>query len=407
MKKFAILLLICCFFISADIIDGNSSAVMLQGFHWESHMQDWWKVIESKASEISNAGFDLVWLPPSGGAASDEGYLPHRLYYQESQYGTSSQLKSAIKALHKYHVLAIADIVINHRVGTSNWGDFTEPAWGPDSVCCDDEWPEACGAKDTGNGYAAARDIDHTKVYVQESIIDWLNWMHSEMGYDGWRYDFVRGYNGKYVDIYNKRTKPAFSVGELWDNLNVDNPNAHRQQLCNWLDAANGNTAAFDFTTKGMLQLAVAYNQYWRMKDGDGKPCGLIGWWPAKAVTFLDNHDTGPSTGGNGGQNHWPFPSDKIMQGYAYILTHPGIPCVYWVHFFDWGLKNEISNLIRLRKSLNINSDSKVTIAAATNTHYAATIDGKVAVKIGSGDWNPGNGWTVYAKGKDYCVWTK
>lgn len=48
----------------------------------------------------------------------------------------------------------------------------------------------------------------------------------------------------------------------------------------------------------------------------------MLGYWPTKAVTFIDNHDTGSS------QGHWPFPEDKVMQGYAYILTHPGIPCV-------------------------------------------------------------------------------
>jgi alpha-amylase len=37
----------------------------------------------------------------------------------------------------------------------------------------------------------------------------------------------------------------------------------------------------------------VKKQQYWRLKDADGKPTGLMGWWPSKAVTFLDNHDTG------------------------------------------------------------------------------------------------------------------
>ncbi|KAK1681141.1 hypothetical protein QYE76_041989 [Lolium multiflorum] len=47
-------------------------------------------------------------------------------------------------------------------------------------------------------------------------------------------------------------------------------------------------------------------------------------WLPEKAVTFVDNHDTGST------QGLWPFPADKVMQGYAYILTHPGLPCIIW-----------------------------------------------------------------------------
>lgn len=66
------------------------------------------------------------------------------------------------------------------------------------------------------------------------------------------------------------------------------------------------------------LQEAVKKQQLWRLKDGAGKPPGLLGWWPNRAVSFIDNHDTGST------QNHWPFPSDQVAAGYAYILTHPG-----------------------------------------------------------------------------------
>ena len=48
----------------------------------------------------------------------------------------------------------------------------------------------------------------------------------------------------------------------------------------------------------------------------------IVGWWPQKAVTFLDNHDTGST------QRHWSFPDENLAMGYAYILTHPGVPCI-------------------------------------------------------------------------------
>ena len=53
------------------------------------------------------------------------------------------------------------------------------------------------------------------------------------------------------------------------------------------------------------------------------------------------------------------------MQGYAYILTHPGIPCVLWEHAFDWGLGDELKQLIEIRKRNDIRRDSKVEIVAA------------------------------------------
>ena len=312
---------------AAQETEKGSSDVMLQGYHWESHMTNsWWEVIAAKANDIAASGITMVWFPPSSGSASIEGYLPHKLYDQNGGYGNQQQLQKAIQSLHAVGVKAIADIVINHRVGTSDWADFTDPNWGSDAVCSNDEWAGASGNNDTGEGYGAARDIDHTQSYVQDSIKDWMKWLKNGIGYDGWRYDYSKGYSGYYVKLYNEATSPIFSVGEFWDNLDINNYNPHRQQLCDWINATGQKSTAFDFTTKGMLQQAVRYSEYWRLRDSEGKPCGLIGWWPAKAVTFIDNHDTGPSTGGSGGQNHWPFPGDKVMEGYAYILTHPRRP---------------------------------------------------------------------------------
>ena len=168
---------------------------------------------------------------------------------------------------------------------------------------------------------------------------------------------------------------------------------------------------AFDFTTKGLLQQAVQYNEFWRLRDSAGAPAGAIGWWPAKSVTFIDNHDTGPSHP-SGGQNHWPFPGDKILQGYAYILTHPGVPCVYWVHYKDWGATNTnaIKTLIGIRKAKGITSTSSVSIQAADSSKYAAIITGtkgKVAMKIGYGPWSPSGTWTLATSGNNYAVWTQ
>ena len=48
-------------------------------------------------------------------------------------------------------------------------------------------------------------------------------------------------------------------------------------------------------------QEAVKHTQYDRLRDGQGKAPGLIGWLPDKAVTFVDNHDTGSTQQVGGG----------------------------------------------------------------------------------------------------------
>jgi alpha-amylase len=47
------------------------------------------------------------------------GYLPQNLYSLNSSYGSEHLLKNLLQKMKQYKVRAMADIVINHRVGTS------------------------------------------------------------------------------------------------------------------------------------------------------------------------------------------------------------------------------------------------------------------------------------------------
>ncbi|WP_018248964.1 alpha-amylase C-terminal beta-sheet domain-containing protein [Orenia marismortui] len=394
---------------------GSGSDIMLQGFHWNSWQYGTWNSITNHANDIDNAGFTMVWFPPASAATDDCGYLPNQWYNLNSNHGSESELRAAVSALNNRGIKAIADIVINHRVGTTDWADFSNPAFddNSDAVTSDDEWGYGTGNYDTGDGYSAGRDLDHTYYDVQTEIQYWMNWLKNDVGFKGWRYDYVKGYSGYYNGLYNDSTTPYFSVGEFWPDItgdyyaSGDNVNYHRQKLMDWIDATGGKSTAFDFTTKWQLMLATSRSEYWRLQDSSGGPIGAIGWWPQMSVTFLDNHDTGPSP--NGGQEHWPFESSHLGKGYAYILTHPGTPCVYWPHYFDWGsdLQNTIKTLISLRKEKGITSTSSVSIQAADSSKYAAIVNNSLAVKIGPGNWSPGSGWNLRASGNEWAVWTQ
>lgn len=386
-----------------------STAILLQGFHWLSatNTTNWYGIVQSKAADIKDLGITHVWFPPPSDSAADQGYLPRQLNVLNSKYGTETALKGAISALSAQGVQSVADIVINHRVGTTNWADFTNPAWGCNAVVKGDEWAGACGNYDSGDGYSAARDLDHSQVQVQNDIKTWMGSRLKGVGFTGWRYDYSKGYGPGYAKMYHDATAPSFCVGEIWTNLDYNNVDAHRQLLMNWIDGTGGQCATFDFTTKGLLNQALSYNEYWRLRDSAGKPAGGIGWWAQKQVTFVDNHDTGPSDSCGTGQRHWPVPCDKVMQGYAYVLTHPGIPSVYWPHVYDWNLRAGIKALINVRKSKGVTSTSTVAIQRAETGLYAAIVNGNVAVKIGPNDWTPGAGWTLSTYGNQYAVWVK
>ncbi|XP_024541601.1 alpha-amylase [Selaginella moellendorffii] len=395
----------------------------LQGFNWESQAKKpWYDTLKSRAAEIQAAGFTDVWFPPPSQSVDKHGYLPTQLYdLNSSSYGNEAQLRECIDVLHSHNLCCIADIVINHRSGwkqdsTGHWNLYEGGTkdkrldWGPWALVSNDIYDSGGkGSKDSGESYGAAPDLDHSNKQVQDELTDWMNWMKAEIGFDGWRFDFVKGYSPAYTKIYCERTHPSFSVGEYWTSLNYENgraaanQNTHRQQLCDWIDGTGGLSCVFDFTTKGVLQDAVK-NEYWRLRDGEGKPPGLIGWYPTKAVTFVDNHDTGST------QRHWNFPDDKVLLGYVYIITHPGIPCIFWDHFFDWGMKDKISQLMELRRNNGIHSDSKITILAADFDMYVACVDERLIIKLGNrfdmGTLVPNpTAWKIIMTGPEFAIW--
>lgn len=107
-------------------------------------------------------------------------------------------------------------------------------------------------------------------------------------------------YSSKYVKEYIEGAKPIFSIGEYWDTCNYrgtyldynqgtvfstkvflslyfcvtfsvylnffpfkSHTDSHRQRIINWIDGTGQLSAAFDFTTKAILQVfLVTLNAY-------------------------------------------------------------------------------------------------------------------------------------------------
>ncbi len=408
-------------------IQAQDEDVLFQAFDWNVQNQPagqtWYDIVSQNRNLIKDAGIDMIWMPPPSNSAAPQGYLPRELNNLNSAYGTQAQLVNLINQYHALDIKVLSDIVINHRVGTNDAVTFTNPAWPTFYITADDEGrnfvpgpvefsingdyvPGFALKSDGSNGtFAAARDLDHKNPAVRAEIIKWMNFLKNDIGFDGWRYDFVHGYDPIYNKEYNDATNPYFAVGELLESSRV--------QTNNFVNFTQQSSSAFDFNTKVSLQNAIRDNNLSYLRDGQGRPSGMIGINPSKSVTFLDNHDTGFAQQCCGSGYVFPGGETNLRKGYAYILTHPGNPAVFWTHFIDGGsgVRNAIKNLITARKSVRVHSASTISIAEARNDLYAAYIDGKsgtLAMKLGSGNWSPnGNGWVLQTSGTDYAVWTQ
>ena len=91
---------------------------MLQGFHWESHNFDWYKIVQDRLGEMNQAGFTQVWLPPPSDSLAPQGYLPRNMYSLNSAYGSEESLRNLISNCREYDVLPVLDAVLNHRCAT-------------------------------------------------------------------------------------------------------------------------------------------------------------------------------------------------------------------------------------------------------------------------------------------------
>ena len=194
------------------------------------------------------------------------------------------------------------------------------------------------------------------------------------------------------------RTKPTFSVGEYdWG--------AHGAQR-GWVWHTATTPAVWNLQQRLRLHHPVHAARTTRATSswyGFGPGIGMVGDntdgqpWKQRAVTFLENHDTGYRTNQDGTPekdheidsfaNNW-----EVEQAYAYILTHPGVPWVYWKHYFDWGadLRNKIRALINARKVAGVHAEALCTPKQrAVKGVYAARVvgrNGDLYVRIGGED---------------------
>jgi alpha-amylase len=406
---------------------GDGKDVLLQAFHWnlvktqgtgtlDGRPESWYAILARKADEIASLGFTVVYLPPcwrddsrweSGGKhGGGEGYFWHD-FDLDSRYGTKRELTDLIARLHARGMKVIVDLVTNHR----DHARMQRDVWTYPGPC----W-SAGGADSGGTFMDGACDLNLRNPTVNGRIREAMDELMDDCGVDGWRWDYVWGYAVEDVVAWIKATARTeyLSVGEYWQsspNLTND-PMIHKygpdekDRILGWARDSGG--LAFDICLKREIQTANPVNlQYGLNAREDPGERGRV-------VTFVDNHDMGasPYSPANGwGQQCWPCPPYYKSMAYAFILSMPGTPCVYWPDAFDWGHKEEIRQLVRARREAGVCASSDWMNLCGAHGGFAGIVknaDGAeaLAVSIGSRYAGPGAGWRVAAeKPGEWTVW--
>lgn len=380
-------------------VPSEYEGIMLQAFYWNSHQLTTYSntkyaTLQNLAEEIGT-NFDLVWLPPSGNGGG-VGYYTKCYSNLSSAWGNKAELQTLITSLHSHNCKVIADIVINHfqsnngwakGFATNNFEDYGSFKIESKYICAGDEAATnsssdskslTYGNADTGTNDAGCRDLDHTQEYVQQMCEAYTKWMINKIGFDGFRYDMTRGYAGSYLSQYNLASKPFFSVSEFWMD-DVQSVKSH-------LESVSYNTLAFDFPLKAKIKSWNGGSNYSNLKNQGLRSEGLSRF----AVTFIDNHDTFHRSDNQGeefiGYNtNLANKRKEILAANAYILMLPGVPCVFWPHWYTF--KNDINRLMHIRRVVGIHSESEVTDETAASNSYSATITGhhgKAILRMGS-----------------------
>ena len=395
------------------------SGVMLQGFSWDSYNESQWKVLEKQADELKGY-IDLVWLPQSGKCLETTqvmGYMPYYYFNQNSSFGSEAELRSLITKFKAAGIGAIADVVINHR-NTEGWYNFPAETYkgvtyqmqSTDICKNDDGGTTATQAAtdgvslsqniDEGTDFGGCRDIDHKSENVQKVIKAYLKYLKDDLGYTGFRYDMVKGFDGSHVAEYNDAVGVEYSVGEYWDG---------NDKIESWINRTNKKSAAFDFqfrynvrdAVNGAANGKVTTSSDWSKLNSNDNLMHDANY-RRYAVTFVENHDTQKRSESE--QND-PLRKDTIAAN-AYMLAMPGTPCIFQPHWNAY--KSEIKEMIAARKYAGITNMSNYANKQSKKTLYVNKVTGtkhKLLVAVGNdADKYAGEtGYTKILSGKHYA----
>jgi len=326
-----------------------STDVLFQTFYWNVPGNVWWDTINSKLATWKAAGITGLWIPVvSKGASGDSsmGYDPYDYFdfgtYNQmgsvnTRFGSEAQMRSMLTNAKSMGFDLIADIVTNHcSGGQSQYSPFASatgytkftPMSGKFNRSDSDFHISCVDSSDEGT-FAGFPDLCHNT----QNVKNWLyltpesmaQYYKNNLGFDGWRFDYAKGYSPYFVKSWDSAVGAKYSIGEFWDG-NVTN-------VENWVDSSG--SGAFDFPLMYALSSAMDGGNMTLLLNA-----GLNSFMPSQAFTFVANHDIDQIT-----------TKHKLM-AYAFILSAQGTPFIFYTDYNSLLDTSKMNTLIWIRKNL-------------------------------------------------------
>ncbi|WP_258105421.1 T9SS type A sorting domain-containing protein [Marinoscillum sp. MHG1-6] len=282
-------------------------------------------------------------------ADQTNGYYPMAIWHEGSNIAITAQLEA--------HTNTGVNYVTHTGTGEPNYS-WTYNDFHPVD---DNDYLGYIGTDEiVTNTKFFGNDINTFSSTVATRFQDWGVWLTNEIGFDGYRLDFVRGIQSQYVADWVKNLPlendvQRFIVGEYWG------PDYRIKEWVNNVAGGGANVNGFDFPLKWSLNDLCngdgsSYDMRWlnhagmvRNDQGNSLPGSSV-------VTWLENHDTGKE------HDKWVTKDWKL--GYAYILTHEGRPCVFYNHFFGDQMMDSHDNYYKIYPAISLRDDIEKLIFA-------------------------------------------
>lgn len=157
------------------------------------------------------------------------------------------------------------------------------------------------------------------------------------------------------------------------------------------------------------------------ISDWGENDIGLIASNMSKyAITFIENHDMFMRDDNDNefcgrGNSMKPENKGKLMRANAYLLSMPGVPCVFYPHWAKY--KEDLKPMIDARHLAGVHSESELTDEEVSATGYKVSVHGTNGILIltmgdktiteatGTNDWLNTYNYKKVASGDGYAIW--